>query len=175
MRKYNQSENYSKTKSLLPRVRRHFRFEAKWNKTEAKFFASMRKKCFFACVASMRNIEIWNETKMERSENKTKKKRKTAIIFASKRNEAKRKRKTAIIFALKWNKAIWKQKTAIIFASKRNEAKRKRNFFRFDAKKVSFCLLSHLKRNENEMKQKQNEKEANEKILEAKQSENTLY
>jgi hypothetical protein len=39
--------------------------------------------------------------KMERSENKTKKKRKTAIIFALKRNEVKWERKTAIIFTLK--------------------------------------------------------------------------
>ncbi len=32
---------------------------------------------------------------------------------------------------------------AVIFASKRIEAKRKRNFFRFDAKKVRFSLVSH--------------------------------
>jgi hypothetical protein len=57
---------------------------------------------------------------MERSENKTKKKQKTAIIFALKRNEAKRKR-NAIIFALKRNEAKWKRKTAFIFALKRNE------------------------------------------------------
>jgi hypothetical protein len=42
----------------------------------------------------------------------------------------------------------------------RNEAKRKWNFFRFNAKKVFFCLFLHLKQNENGMKQKQNEKEA---------------
>jgi hypothetical protein len=78
------------------------------------------------CFASMRNVEIRSETKMERSEkNKTK-----------------------------------KAKAAIIFASKQNEAKRKRNFFHFDAKKVFFRLVSHLKRNENEMKRKQNKKEA---------------
>jgi hypothetical protein len=58
----------------------------------------------------MRNVKIGSETKMERSENKTKKKRKTAIIFASKRNEAKQKRKTAIIFALKRNEAKQKRK-----------------------------------------------------------------
>ncbi len=51
-------------------------------------------------------------------------------------------------------------KTAIIFASKRNEAKRKLNFFGYHAKKVFFRLFLHLKRNENEMKQEQNEKEA---------------
>jgi hypothetical protein len=51
-------------------------------------------------------------------------------------------------------------KTTIIFASKRNEAKQTRNFVRFDAKKVFFRLFSHLKRNENEMKQKRNEKDA---------------
>jgi hypothetical protein len=65
-------------------------------------------------------------------------------------------------------------------------------FFRFDAKKVFFRLFSHLKRNENESKRKQSEKtfisfrfeqnekigsemKQNEQILEAKQSENTLY
>jgi hypothetical protein len=48
---------------------------------------------------------------MERSENKTKKKRKTAIIFPSKLNEAKQKQKTAIIFALKRNEAQQKRKT----------------------------------------------------------------
>jgi putative SOS response-associated peptidase YedK len=58
--------------------------------------------------------------KMEQSENKTKKKQKTAIIFASKRSEAKWKRKTAILFASKQNEAKRKRKTAIIFASKRN-------------------------------------------------------
>jgi hypothetical protein len=58
---------------------------------------------------------------------------------------------------------------AVIFASKRNEAKRKRKFFCFDAKKVFFRLFSHLKRNENEIKRKQNEK-----FFEAKQSENAL-
>ncbi len=66
--------------------------------------------------------------KMERSEIKTKKRQKTAIIFALKRNEAKQK-----------------QKTAIIFASKQNEAKLKQNFFHFDAKKVFFRLFLHLK------------------------------
>jgi hypothetical protein len=63
------------------------------------------------------------------------------------------------------------------------------NFFRFDAKNVFFRLFSYLKRNENEIKRKQSEKmfisfrieakqkdrKRNEKILEAKQSENTLY
>ncbi len=62
----------------------------------------------------MRNVDIWSETKMERSENKTKKKRKTAIIFASKRNEAERKQKTDIIFSSKWNEAKQKRKNAII-------------------------------------------------------------
>ncbi len=95
----------------VDRVRRHFRFEAKWSETEAKF-VSLRceKSAFFAYFPSMRNVKIGSETKMERSENKTKKKRKTAIIFASKRNEAKQKRKTAIIFALKRNEAKQKRK-----------------------------------------------------------------
>ncbi len=75
---------------------------------------------FFASFALMQNVEIWSETKMERSENKTKKKRKIAIIFASKRNKAKRKRKTPIIFASKRNEAKQKWKNTNIFASKRN-------------------------------------------------------
>jgi hypothetical protein len=63
------------------------------------------------------------------------------------RFEAKRKRKTAIIFASKRNgseklpsfslRSEMKRKTAIIFASKRNEAK----FFRFDAKKNIFACF----------------------------------
>ncbi len=103
-------------------------FASKRNEAKRKrnFFATMRCDAFFACFASMRNVEIWSKTEMEQSENKTKKKRKTAIIIASKRNEVKRK----------WN------------------------FFRFNAKKVFFRLFSHLKRNENEIKRKQNEKEA---------------
>jgi hypothetical protein len=60
---------------------------------------------------------------MERSGNKTKKKQKIAIIFASKRNNAKGKRKTPITFASKRNEAKQKRKKAIIFASKRNERK----------------------------------------------------
>jgi hypothetical protein len=51
-------------------------------------------------------------------------------------------------------------KTAVLFASKQNEAKRKQNFVHFDAKKGFFLLFSHLKQNKNEMKRKQNEKEA---------------
>ncbi len=80
---------------------------------------------------------------MEQSENKTKKKRKTAIIFASKRNEAKRKRKTAILFASKQIETKRKRKTAIIFASKRNGSE------------IISLLCEKF-----EMKQKQNEKEA---------------
>jgi hypothetical protein len=76
------------------------------------------KSAFYAYFASMRNVEISSETKMERSENQTKKKQKLAIIFTSKRNKAKRKRKTPIIFDLKRNKAKQKRKDAIIFASK---------------------------------------------------------
>ncbi len=90
---------------------------------------------------------------MERSENKTKKKRKIAIIFASTRNKAKRKRKT-IIFASKRNEAKQKQKMPSFSLRSEMEAK----LFRFDAKKVFFRLFSHLKRNENEIKQKQSEK-----------------
>ncbi len=112
------------------RKRNFFRFDAK-------------KNAFFACFASMRNVEIWSGTKMERKENKTKKKRKTAIIFSSKRNEAKRKRKTAILFASKRNEAKRKRKTAIIFALKRNGSE------------IFFALMR-----KNEMKRKQNGKEA---------------
>jgi hypothetical protein len=104
---------------------------------------------------------------MERSGNKTKKKRKIAIIFASKRSKAKRKRKTPIIFASKRNEAKQKRKNAIIFASKRNEIK----FVRFDAKKVFFRLFSHLKRNENEIRRKQSEKTIISFRIEAKQKD----
>ncbi len=80
------------------RKRNFFRFDAK-------------KSDFFACFTSMRNIEIWSETKMKQSENKTKKEAKlpsfslrskmkrngSEIIFASMRkkvyeNEIKRKK-----------------------------------------------------------------------------------
>jgi hypothetical protein len=88
------------------------------------FFALMRKKCFFCLVridAKLRNLK---RNKMARRENKTKKKRKTAIIFTSKRNEVKRK-----------------QTTAIIFTSKRNEEKQKQNFFSLPCEKSGFFLL----------------------------------
>ncbi len=94
------------------------RSEMKRNGSEI-FFA------FFACFASMQNVEIWSETKMERSENKTKKKQKLPS------------------FSL-WS---WmKQNGSEIFFS--------------SMQKSVFRLFSHLKRNENEIKQKQNEKEA---------------
>jgi hypothetical protein len=67
---------------------------------------------------------------MERSEHKTKKKQKTAIIFALKRNEVKRKRKTAIIFASKRNES----EKLTSFSLRSEMKKRKRNLFRFDAK-----------------------------------------
>jgi hypothetical protein len=44
---------------------------------------------------------------------------------------------------------------------KRNGSK----IVRIIAKKGYFCLFSHLKRNENEIRQKQNEKEAKQKIF----------
>jgi hypothetical protein len=74
---------------------------------------------------------------MERSENKTKKKRKIAIIFALKRNKAKRKRKTPIIFASKRNEAKQKRKNAIIFAAKRNGSK----IFSLRCEKSVFSLV----------------------------------
>jgi hypothetical protein len=77
---------------------------------------------------------------MERSENKTKKKRKIAIISAPKRNEAKLKRKTAILFASKQNEAKRKRKTTIIFASNQNGSE------------IFFALMQ-----KNEIKRKQNE------------------
>jgi hypothetical protein len=66
-----------------------------------------------------------------------------------------------------------KRKTAIIFASKRNEAKRQRNFFTSMRKKCFFvCFrvwsVTKMKWTENKTKKKRNEK-----ILEAKQSENS--
>jgi hypothetical protein len=44
-------------------------------------------------------------------------------------------------------------------------------FFRFDAKKVFFRLFSHLKRNENEIKQKQSEKTLISFLIEAKRKD----
>ncbi len=98
---------FASKRNEAKRKRNFFRFDAK-------------KSAFFACFASMWNVEIWSETKMERSENKTKKKRKTAILFASKRNEAKRKQKTAIIFASKQNGS------EIVFRFDAKTSKRKR-------------------------------------------------
>jgi hypothetical protein len=74
---------------------------------------------------------------MERSENKTKKKRKIAIIFASKQNKAKRKRKTPIIFASKRNEAKQKRKMPLFSLQSEMEAK----IFCFDAKKSVFLLV----------------------------------
>ncbi len=154
---------------VLSRVHHHFRFKAKWSEREANFFSlRCEKKCFFACFTSMRKIEIWSKTKMERSENKTNKKRKTAIIFASKRNEAKRKHKLPS-FSL-WSEMKWNGSEKLPSFSLQSETDAK--FFSFDAKKMFFRLFSHLKRNENEVKRKQNEKE--EKQSETKQKY-TLY
>ncbi len=105
---------FASKRNEAKRKRNCFRFDAK-------------KRAFFACFASMRNLEIWSETKMERNKNKTKKKRKTAIIFAPKRNEAKRKRKTAILVASK-QMSETEAKNCQHF---RFEAKWKQNFFRF--------------------------------------------
>ncbi len=59
------------------RVRSHFRFEAKWSETEAKFFSLQCEKSFFcACFVLKWNVEIWSETKMKQSKSKTKKKQK---------------------------------------------------------------------------------------------------
>ncbi len=85
-------------------MRRHFRFEAKWSETEAKFLSlRCEKKCFFRlfCIDAKRRNLTRNEHGTKRK--KTKEKRKIAIIFASKRNKAKRKWKNAIIFASKRN------------------------------------------------------------------------
>ncbi len=98
-------------------MRHHFRFEAK---RKRNFFRFDAKKVLFLLVSHWNEDGNKIEPKMERSENKMKKKRKTAIIFASKRNEAKRKQKTAILFVSKQNEAKQKQKTVIVFASKRN-------------------------------------------------------
>jgi hypothetical protein len=149
------------------------------------FSRRCEESAILAYFASMRNVEIWSETKMEWSKNKTKKKQKIAIIFVSKQNKAKGKQKTPITFALKRNEAKQKRKNAIIFTSKRNGSK----IFLLRCEKSVFSLFSHLKRNENEIKRKQSEKmfilfrieakwkdrKRNEKIMEVKQSKNTLY
>jgi hypothetical protein len=48
----------------------------------------VKKGAFFACFASMRNVEIWSETKIERSE--TKQKRSKKLPLFSLRSEMKR-------------------------------------------------------------------------------------
>ncbi len=123
------------------RVRRHFRFEAKWRETEAKFFSLW---CFFRLFridAKWRNLE--------RNENRTK----------QKQNEKEAKNCHHCHFEAKWSKteaknchpfhfkANWSETEAENCHHFRFEAKWKRNFFHFDAKKK-------------EMKRKQNEKEA---------------
>ncbi len=140
----------------------HFRFKAKWSKTEAKnaiIFASKRngskifcfdaKKCFFACFC------IWSETKMKLSENKAKK------MFISFHIEAKRKdrkRNEKIGSETKRNKKIWKWNKAKIHSinfalvgSEKFEAKwseKKGKFFFFTwackthAKRISFHFVS---------------------------------
>jgi hypothetical protein len=125
----------------------------------------MQKKCIFACFALMQNVEIWSETKMERSENKTKKKRKTAIILATKQIEAKSCHH--FCFKAKWSEmeaknchnfrfeAKRKRKTAII--SLRSEMKRYRSkIFVTSMQKRFFWLVfvSEAKRKWNEAKTK---------------------
>ncbi len=141
-----QAITHSRTRNIrdLIRVRRHFRLEAKWSETEAKFFSlRCEKSAFFACFASMRNVEIWSETKMERkSENKTKKSKKLPSF--SLWSEMKRKGSKnchPFRFEVKWSK---------------KEAKNCHHF-RFEAKWKQIFFASMQK---NEMKRKQYEKEA---------------
>ncbi len=153
------------------------------------FFALMRKKCFFRLFridAKRRNLKRnENGTKWKQNE----KEAKNAIIFASKRNKAKGKRKTPIIFASKRNEAKQKWKNAIIFASKRNGSKIFSLWCENSVFLACFRIWSEtkMKLTENKAKKrlfrfalKRNEKiesetRRNEKIMEAKQSENTLY
>ncbi len=79
------------------RVRRHFRFEAKWSETEAKFFSlRCEKKWFFRLFridAKHRNLKRnENETKRKRNEKEAK------LPSFSLRSEMKRNR-SEIIFA----------------------------------------------------------------------------
>ncbi len=122
------------------RVRRHFRFEAKWSVTKAKFFSLWcEKSAFFAWFASMRNLEIWSETKWH--EEKTKRKRSEKLPSFSLRSE------------MKWNGSKQLPSFSLQSEMKKNRSK---IFFRFHAKKVVFfCLFSHLKQNENEKKRNQ--------------------
>jgi hypothetical protein len=111
------------------RVHRHFRFEAKWSETEANFFSLWcEKKCFFRffpIYAKRRNLKRnKNGTKWKQNE----KEAKNCHHF---RFEAKRKRKTAIIFASKRNRSeiffasMRKSVFSLVFASL---AKRKWNY-----------------------------------------------
>ncbi len=133
------------------------------------FFASKRKKCFFRLFrndAKRRNLKR-NENGTKRKQNE---KRSEKLLSFSLRSEMKQNRSEKMsLFSL------------------RSEMEEK--FFRFDAKKVFFSLVLASEAKGNEIKRKQSEKtfisfrieakrkdrKRNEKILEAKQSENTLY
>jgi hypothetical protein len=89
--------------SVANRVRRHFRFEVKRNETEAKSFSlRWEKSAFFACIASMRNLKIWSETKMKRNE-KRRKRSKNCHHFCF---ETKQSKVRLFRFALKQNEKI---------------------------------------------------------------------
>ncbi len=74
-------------------------------------------EAFFPCFASMRNIEIWSETKIKRSKNETKK-AKTAVIFTSEQTEAKQKQNFFRFDVKKVFENEMKQKSKIFKAKK---------------------------------------------------------
>ncbi len=98
--------------AIKSRVRRHFRFEAKWSETEAKFFSLRCEKKFFFRLfridAKRRNLKR-NKNGTKRKQNEKEAKNCHHFCFEAKwsqteaknchhfRFEAKRKRKTAII------------------------------------------------------------------------------
>jgi hypothetical protein len=94
---------FASKRNEAKRKRNFFRFDAK-------------KSDFFACFASMRNVEIWSETKMKQSENETKKKRNCRNF----RFEAKWSETEPKFFSLWCEKSVWKWNEA-----KKTKKKRK--------------------------------------------------
>jgi hypothetical protein len=103
---------FASERNEAKRKRNFFRFDAK-------------KSDFFACFASMRNVETWIETKMKQSENETKKKRNCRNF----RFEAKWSETEAKFFSLRCEKSVWKwieakkQKISENFKAKKDEVK----------------------------------------------------
>ncbi len=112
----------------------HFRFEAKWSETEAKFFSFDARKVFFACFRIKRNE---NEKKRKRHEKEAKTSKQKRIKWNSGKicKETKKSIKVGLlVFQVytKWSEK--KRKDLFRFASKRNKVKKTFISFYFEAK-----------------------------------------